>query len=209
MFKPASKDQLNTAIVKCTQQSGDCSTGPHGPIGDWDVSGVTVMAGVFLNVNRFRGDIGKWDVSSVTNMGYMFNGAKNFNRDISKWNVGKVEYMENMFQDATYFNSDISEWDVGKVKDMASMFYGAKSFNRDISKWNVGKVIDMKKMFFGARSFTQTLCGAWRDSNAYTTDMFHMSRGKIGSAIECTGGHPPIILVRTHANSNVIPEPHP
>ena len=36
------------------------------------------------------GEIGNWDVSRVTNMGGMFQGAKSFNQPLNKWNVSKV-----------------------------------------------------------------------------------------------------------------------
>ena len=42
------------------------------PIGDWDVSSVTNMEGMF-DATVFNQPIGDWDVSSVTNMGNMFN----------------------------------------------------------------------------------------------------------------------------------------
>ena len=75
--------------------SNDCSKGPHGPIGSWDVSDVTDMSYLFLSnignanplagANKFNADLSKWVVSSVTNMGRMFEGATKFNADLSKW----------------------------------------------------------------------------------------------------------------------------
>jgi len=40
-------------------------------IGNWDVSNVKNMWGMFKN-SKFNGDISKWDVSNVTDMGNMF-----------------------------------------------------------------------------------------------------------------------------------------
>ena len=37
-------------------------------IGDWDVSNVTNMYGMFTNAINFNQDIGDWDVSNVTDM---------------------------------------------------------------------------------------------------------------------------------------------
>jgi len=84
--------------------------GPHGPIGSWDVSGVTDMSWLFNNYTfpdtfvddlrfttgqrLFNGDISKWDVSRVTDMSYMFADAMSFNGDISKWDVSKVTNMK-------------------------------------------------------------------------------------------------------------------
>ena len=38
------------------------------PIGDWDVSSVTSMWGIFTGARAFDQPIGEWDVSSVTDM---------------------------------------------------------------------------------------------------------------------------------------------
>ena len=75
-FSPQHKTELKSAVATCLESSpqGDCSTGTHGPIGEWDVSRVTAMT---------AGDIAKWDVSSVTDMSSMFDGASSFDKDIS------------------------------------------------------------------------------------------------------------------------------
>jgi len=64
-FSPQSKAELKGAIDACLQLSpkGDCSNGPHGAIGDWDVSSVDDMSQIFFNAKSFNGDISKWDVS--------------------------------------------------------------------------------------------------------------------------------------------------
>ena len=63
--------------MECLKGTGfDCSKGPHGPIGSWDVSGVTDMSPLFADkswklfsgADKFNGDLSKWDVSRVTNM---------------------------------------------------------------------------------------------------------------------------------------------
>ena len=50
----------------------------HGPIGDWDVSGVMDISRIFSvqmspSAAVFNDDISKWDVPSVKNMYDMFN----------------------------------------------------------------------------------------------------------------------------------------
>ena len=82
-------------MSECLKLSSDCSKGPHGPIGSWDISAVTDMRDLFNHdvvpgANIFNSDISKWDVSSVTNMNHMFRYASSFNGDISKWDVSKV-----------------------------------------------------------------------------------------------------------------------
>ena len=51
----------------CLKRSpkGKCSNGATGPIGDWDVSGISDMSHLFVvDTKSFHGDISKWDVSS-------------------------------------------------------------------------------------------------------------------------------------------------
>ena len=80
-----SKAELKDAVDACLELSskGDCSKGPHGAIGEWDVSRVTDMSRMFAYANLFDGDISKWDVSSVKDMECMFDKATSFNSDIS------------------------------------------------------------------------------------------------------------------------------
>ena len=184
MFKPISNDELKSAVDACLKLSavGDCAEGPHGPIGDWDVSSVTDMHGLFFGATSFNADISKWHVSNVTNMFRVFDGAKSFNGDILKWDVSSVTNMESMFNKATSFNSDISTWDVSRVTNMAWMFWGATSFNNNISPWDASSVASMQDMFNGATSFAQTLCGTgWTKLKANQQDMFTNSKGKIDS----------------------------
>ena len=98
--------------------SADCSEGPHGPIGSWDVSAVADMRKLFNpdvvpGANKFTGDISNWDVSGATTMLGMFSFASSFNGDISKWDVSRVIDMELMFSYAASFNGDISKWESG------------------------------------------------------------------------------------------------
>ena len=44
----------------------------YGPIADWDVSAITDMKGLFLNLNHFNSDISSWNTSGVTDMTRMF-----------------------------------------------------------------------------------------------------------------------------------------
>ena len=138
---------------------GDCSEGPHGSVGDWDVS-------------------------SVTKMGRIFSHAYAFNQDLSKWDVSAVTDIASMFSDAKAFNQDLSKWDVSAVTDMTHMFSGASTFNQDLSKWDVSAVTDMRSMFHGASAFQRELCGvAWVNSKADKSDIFTDSPGSILSTV--------------------------
>ena len=66
---------------------------------------------------------GNWDVSNVTNMYGMFKEAKSFNQDIGNWDVSNVTDMSYMFLDAASFNQDIGNWDVSNVTDMGRICF--------------------------------------------------------------------------------------
>ena len=99
------------------------------PIGNWNVSSVTLMHNLFNGAATFNQAIGEWDVSSVTHMGNMFSNASSFNQPIGDRDVYSVTLMHNLFNGATAFNQAIADWDVSKVTNMAGMFNGASSFD--------------------------------------------------------------------------------
>merc|ERR1719362_2730520 len=88
-FAPKSRQDLTDAVDTCLKLSpaGDCSAGPHGPIGSWDVSAVADMHGMFYVASVFNQDLSAWDVSAVTDMSWMFYYAQSFNQDLSAWDV--------------------------------------------------------------------------------------------------------------------------
>ncbi len=143
-------------------------------ISSWDVSSVTNMGYMFDRAESFNGDIGSWDVSSVTNMWRMFEGATSFNQRIGSWDVSSVTIMRRMFEGATSFNGDIGEWDISSVEKMEYMFDGAESFNQDIGSWDVSSVTDMREVFAGAESFNGDI-GEWDVSSV--ENMEHMFDG--------------------------------
>jgi surface protein len=111
-------------------------------IGNWNVSSVTDMSGMFNLANQFDNGgsdtIKNWNTSAVTNMTNMFNQAAVFNQPIGNWNTGSVTNMSGMFRNATIFNQNISGWDVGAVTDMDDMFLSTSFFNQNLSSWVTG-----------------------------------------------------------------------
>ena len=188
VFAPQSTFQLESAIDAYLAQD-DGSDSPHGPIGEWDVSLVTDMNGIFFRPSAFDGDISNWDVSRVTDMIGIFFRATRFNSDISKWDVSSVTDMSNMFSSAESFDGDLSNWDVSRVSTMVGMFRDATSFNGDISKWDVSNVANMDGMLYDASAFKRIICtAAWAHSTASKTAMFQGSSGSTWSLV-CTSSH--------------------
>jgi surface protein len=82
------------------------------PIGNWDVSNVTTMAGMFAiesewvfwdpDFKSFNQPIDKWDVSQVTNMDRMFRENLEFNQDLSKWCVAKIPTIPKDFTNSAW-----------------------------------------------------------------------------------------------------------
>ena len=131
-------------------QSTDCSKGPRGPIGSWDINEVTDMRNLFVEEEN--------------------NAEKDTDTDHTAIPI----------PGADKFNGDLLKWDVLNVINMHSMFQFASSFNADLSKWDVSRVTNMRNMFKGASSFTQTLCGAWFASKANKEAMFEDSGRMFG-----------------------------
>jgi surface protein len=90
--------------------------------------------------------IGEWDVSKVTDMMGLFGGYSKFNEDIGDWNVSNVKDMGEMFRYCEKFNQDLSKWNVSKVKNMYSMFYGCKKLDKH-PNWVVNEKTDTRHMF--------------------------------------------------------------
>ena len=173
LFKPSSKADVIKAIGECLKKAHDegkaydCSTGPNGAIGDWDVSAVTDMSYVFHGGASTGHPHVKY--------------AEHFNGDISKWDVSRVSNMNGMFAYARKFNGDISGWAVSRVTTFEAMFNTAEAFNRDLNSWDVSRATNMVNMFRSAKSFSRTLCGTWATSNADMRSMFMHSPGQISS----------------------------
>jgi surface protein len=143
----------------------------YGPIGSWDVSRVTTMAGLFSDAVSFNAPIGLWNVSNVINMRFMFSDCRKFNRPLNNWDVSKVEDMRFMFANCRKFNRPLDNWDVSKVEDMSNMFANCRKFNRPLDNWDVSKVEDMSNMFCDCDEFNQPL-NNWDVSNV--KDMSYM-----------------------------------
>src|SRR5699024_5509901 len=101
-------------------------------MGQWDVSRVKSMAGMFKGAASFNADISTWDVHKVWNMNFMFWGASSFNRDIGNWQTSSLTRIQGLFKEASDFDQDINSWDVSRVHVMYREFSDASSFDQPL-----------------------------------------------------------------------------
>lgn len=143
---------MSMAFTGCENLVGNATDMPN-------LSLVTDMEGMFAYARKFNGDLnfGNWDVSNITNMRGMFGGASIFNKNIGGWDVSNVTNMDQMFNGATLFNQNIGSWNVGNVTNMNAMFRTAMKFNQNIGAWNMANVTTMSAMFAYATNLTKTL----------------------------------------------------
>jgi hypothetical protein len=121
-------------------------------IGSWDVSAVTIMAGMFYQATSFNQSIGSWDTSAVTSMLSMFFGATAFNNggssDINNWRPISCSFFGSMFYNSP-FNQPIGNWTIGTGSQIPATginmqyMFSTSPFNQNIGAWNVEKVTAM------------------------------------------------------------------
>jgi len=140
----------------------------YGPLELWDVSQITDMRRLFLNMSDLKINLKLWDVSSVTTMESMFHGCKTFNRDLP-WDTRSLVSTKGMFMHCHRFKGDISTWDTSNVHDMSEMFWDARSFAGDLTKWDVGSVTTFNEMFLRAYGMRRRFVEGWPLQNPLAT----------------------------------------
>ncbi len=141
------------------------------PIGNWNVSSVTTMRGMFEDTDQFNQPLDQWDVGNVTEMSRMFAGTKSFNQSLNNWDTQSLEKANEMFKDNKIYNKPLNNWDTRFLKSAKGMFQNAKSFNQPLNQWDMSSSHDLSYMFAGAEAFNQPLDN-WDVKN--TRDMSHM-----------------------------------
>lgn len=154
-------------------------------IGEWDVSGVTVMSDLFrelgnIDFENFNEPLSDWDVSNVTDMKNMFWGCRSFNQplitDGNKWNVSNVINMRGMFVGCVNFRQSLNSWDVSSVTNMGYMFSGCTNFNQPLNDWKVSNVTTMESMFTECENFNQLLNTNTADDKWNVSRVTNMNR---------------------------------
>jgi surface protein len=162
----------------------------NGQIGNWNVSQVQNMRGMFQGVlggtrNIFNRYIGDWNTSSVTDMSFMFDWCS-FNQNISTkvvtvngntytaWDMSNVINISIMFRGNLIFNQPIENWNTSNIQGMFGVFNSANSFNRPIEIWDTSSVTNMGQMFQANTIFNRPI-GIWDVSSV--TEMREMFNG--------------------------------
>ena len=136
----------------------------YGPVELWDVSRITDMTRLFVNMHDLNIDLKLWDVSSVESMERMFSFCINFNRDLP-WDTRSLRNAHGMFTHCYVFNGNISNWNTSNVTDMSRMFLQAYSFSGDLNNWDVRNVTDFDSIFFSCKAMHRGLVSSWRLQN--------------------------------------------
>ena len=140
-------DNLDFAFRNCDNMEPGSITGFGG-------AGLTSLRETFRS-STFNQPIGDWDVSSVTNMAGMFAFNRDFNQPIGDWDVSQVASMSNMFNNAISFNQDIGSWNVSNVTSMKGLFtFNGGAFDQDLSNWDFESVVDFRDFLNGSQFST-------------------------------------------------------
>jgi surface protein len=93
--------------------------------------------------------IGNWNVSGVTDMHGLFQGRDDdtFNEPLNNWNVDNVTDMSMMFFNCQRFDQPLNSWNVSNVTDMRMMFFNCNRFNRPLNSWIINPGTNVYYMF--------------------------------------------------------------
>ena len=124
----------------------------------FDMSNVTDSISMFSGCVKMDFDwpIGNWDVSQVKYMSGMFGQCLKFNAPLNGWNVSRVENFTGLFRGCVQFNQPLDQWKTDRAVKFTSMFEDCVVFNQPLRTWNVSKVVYMDKMFLGCRELHQS-----------------------------------------------------
>ena len=149
-------------VTSLTHMFRSASLETANTVGDWDVSTIQDMEGMFQDT-FINADISGWNTSSVTDMQWMFAFSDVFNQDLSSWDTSKVTTMRNMFNGVTLstanYDSILDSWSKQTVQPDVS-FHGGNSAYCDLGE--AGKAILVGKGWTitdGGKD-TETICGA-------------------------------------------------
>jgi len=139
---------------------------------EWDVSGVTTMAGMFQNSGVAALDLSDWNTTSINNISYMFSGSALESLDVTGWSTSMVITMKSTFYDCTELVTitGLDGWDVSEVGSFNHTFYNCPVLITvgNITGWNTGKATIMDNMFSGCEALVFPDLSVW-DVSAVTS----------------------------------------
>jgi len=127
------------------------------------LTGVSNMASMFRSCVALNGpaNIGQWNVSNVSDMQGMFRLASNFNQDVSSWNVSNVLNMFAMFRTAAAFNQNLGPWTMSNAVNLAAILEGSgldcDNYSATLSGWAannptaLNRTLDAQGLNFGVQ----------------------------------------------------------
>ena len=84
-IRPQTRKELRSII----EQELKCQ-GPDADLNHIDVSQVTDMTNLFIDLDVRNVKMNKWDTSNVLYMSYMFSGCRSLCSDLSSWDTSNV-----------------------------------------------------------------------------------------------------------------------
>lgn len=148
-IKVENTDELIKVIQKLIKERGKDAN-----LNDIDVSNITDMCGLFMDLNIGNIDVSTWDVSNVVDFSYMFADCKEFNGDLSNWEIkglssNKID-TSYMFEGCYEFEGKgLSNWDMTRVSNIAGMFRRCENINiNELNNWKFNKDVKMSKSTF-------------------------------------------------------------
>ena len=156
-----------TGACDCSSATVNCGPAASASIGNWNITGLTDLYGVFQNKWQFNQNINNWNTAAVTRMNWLFQNATAFNQPLNNWNVENVRDMYAMFWAAASFNQPLNSWNTNSVTATSYMFYGALAFDQPMNGWNTAAISDMGYMFYNAAAFNHPVNG-W-NTNSVTS----------------------------------------
>jgi len=110
------------------------------PIGNWDVSKVTNIAGMFRLCTSFNQDLSAWNTALVTNMFEAFHSCSALKQNFGPWNVSAVTNLSNMFTSCNLNDTGTTNYDALLVGWASRPVVASRSFSAGTSKYGAGAV---------------------------------------------------------------------
>ena len=195
-----------TGACDCSSATVNCGPAASASIGDWNITGLTDLYGMFQNKWQFNQNINNWNTVAVTRMNWLFQNATAFNQPLNQWNVENVRDMYAMFWDAASFNQPLNSWNTNSVTATSYMFYRALAFNQPMNGWNTAAISDMGYMFGNAAAFNHPVNG-WNTNSV--TSMFGMfsSASAFNQPLEAWNTNSVTTMSYMFANAGVFDQP--